>query len=204
MPRRASIARQTSINEKVLVDIKQSACNSRLKETGCNRLSTPRPSISVYGARRAVNGLAVFLKKAFSTGWPTAFAYKTTEAQYNELKQCLRAIPSFPLVAEYCQVWLLFAAEWWKREYAGGAWRWARSASRPDNPACPMSKPVATLAGHRQWLLTTEIRGRANAILDMSPLTVAHSCVYSRPLKAACLVSYEWCLSKRLMQPTPG
>ena len=54
------------------------------------------------------------------------FAYKTTEAQYNELKQCLRAVPSFAIgSADYCQVWLLFAAEWWKREYAGGAWRWA-------------------------------------------------------------------------------
>nr|WP_222932616.1 STY4851/ECs_5259 family protein [Pseudomonas sp. WS 5059] len=89
------------------------------------------------------------------------FAYKTTEAQYNELKQCLRAIPSFAVgSAEYCQVWLLFAAEWWKREYAGGAWRWAPlclAAGQPGMTHEQTSRHV--LAGHRQWQLTTEIRG---------------------------------------------
>ena len=89
------------------------------------------------------------------------FAYKTTEAQYNELKQCLRAIPSFAVgSAEYCQVWLLFAAEWWKREYAGGAWRWAPlclAAGQPGMTHEQTSRHV--MAGHRQWQLTTEIRG---------------------------------------------
>lgn len=89
------------------------------------------------------------------------FAYKTTEAQYNELKQCLRAVPGFTVGnADYCQVWLLFAAEWWKREYAGGAWRWAPlclAAGQPGMSHEQTSRHV--LAGHRQWQLTTEIRG---------------------------------------------
>ncbi|WP_230633444.1 STY4851/ECs_5259 family protein [Pseudomonas fluorescens] len=89
------------------------------------------------------------------------FAYKTTEAQYNELKQCLRAVPGFTVgSADYCQVWLLFAAEWWKREYAGGAWRWAPlclAAGQPGMSHEQTSRHV--LAGHRQWQLTTEIRG---------------------------------------------
>ena len=89
------------------------------------------------------------------------FAYKTTEAQYNELKQCLRAVPGFTVGnADYCQVWLLFAAEWWKREYAGGAWRWAPlclAAGQPGMSHEQTSRHV--LAGYRQWQLTTEIRG---------------------------------------------
>jgi hypothetical protein len=95
------------------------------------------------------------------------FAYKTTEAQYNELKQCLRAVPGFAIgSADYCQVWLLFAAEWWKREYAGGAWRWSPLCLAAGQPGMSHEQTSHhVLMGHSQWQLTTEIKGEGKRFI---------------------------------------
>lgn len=54
------------------------------------------------------------------------YAYKVTDEEYGQLKDLLcgadygRKCP-----AGFCAIWLIFASEWWKRDYTGGAWAWS-------------------------------------------------------------------------------
>jgi hypothetical protein len=61
------------------------------------------------------------------------FRYRTTASEYLELRDLLRqrlnelnGLPwKFRSFAE-CALFVLYSAEWWRREYAGGAWRWTK------------------------------------------------------------------------------
>ncbi|WGG51452.1 STY4851/ECs_5259 family protein [Rugamonas sp. DEMB1] len=58
------------------------------------------------------------------------FAYHLSDVEYADLKQALRAVSAASLGAlcdarSFKAAWFLFAAEWWKRCYAGGAWGWS-------------------------------------------------------------------------------
>jgi len=53
------------------------------------------------------------------------FAYKTSSEEFETLRHLLQSLPAGQHSSpRYPQAWLLFAAEWWKRDYPGGAWRW--------------------------------------------------------------------------------
>ncbi|WP_062788643.1 STY4851/ECs_5259 family protein [Aquitalea pelogenes] len=57
------------------------------------------------------------------------YRYRLTEAEFDSLAQLLnsRAQADIHLLAKqngFCACWFLFAAEWWRRQYAGGAWAW--------------------------------------------------------------------------------
>ncbi len=89
------------------------------------------------------------------------FAYKTTTDEYQSLVQVLSELTDHEREHQhhYAQTWLLFAAEWWKREYVGGAWRWA--------PLCnvvahkDLFNPTLQLLvknGRLQWNLNEEIK----------------------------------------------
>lgn len=51
------------------------------------------------------------------------FAYKASSDEFESLRLLLQQFPEINK-PYYPKAWLLFAAEWWKREYPGGAWRW--------------------------------------------------------------------------------
>lgn len=89
------------------------------------------------------------------------FAYKATTGEYQSLVQTLSELTDHEREHQhyYAQAWLLFAAEWWKREYVGGAWRWA--------PLCnviahkDLFHPTLQLLvknGRQQWNLNEEIK----------------------------------------------
>lgn len=59
------------------------------------------------------------------------FSYRTTKDEYAELRGILRdslaALQGAPWTLRSpskCACFVLYAAEWWRREYAGGPWRW--------------------------------------------------------------------------------
>lgn len=55
------------------------------------------------------------------------YAYKTTAEEYRHLRTFLQMHSRMGLShghIGYARAWLLFAAEWWRQEYAGGPWRW--------------------------------------------------------------------------------
>lgn len=57
------------------------------------------------------------------------YRYRLSVAEFDALAQLLknRACGDTTLLAKqrgFCACWLLYAAEWWKRCYAGGAWAW--------------------------------------------------------------------------------
>jgi len=84
------------------------------------------------------------------------FTYKATADEYRQLAELLSKTPLVETQsARYFQAWLLFAAEWWKREYAGGAWRWApvfEALQRPVPDYAQVQRAV--VEGRRAWHLT--------------------------------------------------
>lgn len=59
------------------------------------------------------------------------FRYRTSEAEYQQLKGLLTARFAALSGAAWrfdarteCALFVLYASEWWRREYAGGPWRW--------------------------------------------------------------------------------
>jgi hypothetical protein len=59
------------------------------------------------------------------------YSYRLDLAEYVSLKACLIeavAAGSVAVVAhrnyEFCALFVLYASEWWRREYIGGAWKW--------------------------------------------------------------------------------
>lgn len=68
----------------------------------------------------------------------------------------------------YPQAWLLFAAEWWKREYPGGAWRWGplcESAGQREFSHEKTRKLV--IEGHQQWRLQTAIKNEGKRFIGL-------------------------------------
>ena len=84
------------------------------------------------------------------------FAYKATADEYRQLVELLSHMPFVgPHSARYFQAWLLFAAEWWKREYAGGAWRWAPVFETLNRPVPEHAQvQFAVIEGRKTWALT--------------------------------------------------
>lgn len=84
------------------------------------------------------------------------FAYKATADEYQQLVELLTKTPrSETQSTRYFQAWLLFAAEWWKREYAGGAWRWAPVFDALHRPIPEYAQVQrAVMEGRRAWHLT--------------------------------------------------
>lgn len=59
------------------------------------------------------------------------FTYRTTGTEYLDLRRLfatqlerLRGAPWVPGSASECACFVLYASEWWRREYNGGPWRW--------------------------------------------------------------------------------
>lgn len=87
------------------------------------------------------------------------YAYKVIDDEYAQLKDHLKGVNC----GKHCQggfsaLWLLFASEWWKREYDGGAWAWsplfdAVAMHEPDQ----FAKQAWVEAASTYWKLADDI-----------------------------------------------
>ena len=71
------------------------------------------------------------------------YGYRLSEVEYQYLREALSLAAQFGRLDEVmvqmrgvCQLFVLYASEWWRREYSGGAWRWdpiiASIGGQPD------------------------------------------------------------------------
>ncbi|ECA4546823.1 hypothetical protein ELF01_24745, partial [Salmonella enterica subsp. enterica serovar Typhimurium] len=97
------------------------------------------------------------------------FAYKTSSEEFETLRQLLHGLNlgqhAHP---EYAQAWLLFAAEWWKREYPGGAWRWGPLCEAAGQRKVAHEKTRSlVIDGRRQWRLQTTIKSEGKRFIGL-------------------------------------
>lgn len=97
------------------------------------------------------------------------FAYKTSFEEFKDLSQLLQTLPEGQQVhPRYPLVWLLFAAEWWKREYPGGAWRWGPLCEAAGQRSLSHEKTrKLVIDGHRQWRLQTAIKSEGKRFIGL-------------------------------------
>lgn len=87
------------------------------------------------------------------------YAYKVTDDEYGQLKALLKGVDYGKKCPDgFSALWLLFASEWWKREYDGGAWAWtplfeAAAMNEPDQFAKQEWVESATVC----WKLADDI-----------------------------------------------
>lgn len=89
------------------------------------------------------------------------FAYKTTTEEYRQLAELLSATSRHAEdTAAYAQAWFLYAAEWWKRDYSGGAWAWGpvfHSLGRTAPDHAHIQELV--IKARKHWGLTGDLLG---------------------------------------------
>lgn len=97
------------------------------------------------------------------------FAYKTSSEEFETLRQLLQNLSSGQHAhSDYPKYWLLFAAEWWKREYPGGAWRWGPlcEAAGQRNISHEKTRNLV-IEGRRQWRLQTTIKSEGKRFIGL-------------------------------------
>ena len=97
------------------------------------------------------------------------FAYKTSSEEFETLRQLLHGlnVGQHPH-SEYAQAWLLFAAEWWKREYPGGAWRWGPLCEAAGQQGLPHDKTRRlVIDGRHLWRLQTAIKNEGKRFIGL-------------------------------------
>lgn len=107
------------------------------------------------------------------------FRYRATTADFLALREVLRCWLTFDMEADQLDphmagCFCLYAAEWWRREYAGGAWSWGgvlRSLGRdPDEPRARIylvaqrglaywRRPILKNSRRRTFLVTLAYEG---------------------------------------------
>lgn len=97
------------------------------------------------------------------------FAYKASLEEYEALRQLLNTLPAGQHTSSHFpQVWLLFAAEWWKREYSGGAWRWGPLCEAAGQQGLTHDKTrKLVIDGHRLWRLETAIKNEGKRFIGL-------------------------------------
>ena len=98
------------------------------------------------------------------------FRYRASQNEYHQLKDLLVARFTalsgapwrFDSRAE-CALFVLYASEWWRREYAGGAWRWHdifKSLTAAPYKVEPADRSTAVERGLYAWGLRPSADGR--------------------------------------------
>lgn len=97
------------------------------------------------------------------------FAYKTSLEEFETLRQVLQETPLGSITNPgYPQAWLLFAAEWWKRDYPGGAWRWGPLCEAAGLPGLTHEKTrKLVIDGSRLWRLQTAIKNEGKRFIGL-------------------------------------
>lgn len=89
------------------------------------------------------------------------FSYRTTNDEYATLRgllgetlAALRGAPWTLRTSRECACFVLYAAEWWRREYSGGPWRWKHildSIGRQPYRLDVLERTTAVEVGLRTW-----------------------------------------------------
>ena len=89
------------------------------------------------------------------------FSYRTTTDEYAALRgllaNTLAALQGAPWIpsrsSSECACFVLYAAEWWRREYAGGAWRWTTilDSIGPKYRLDVLARTTTVEAGLKAW-----------------------------------------------------
>lgn len=97
------------------------------------------------------------------------FAYKTSFEEFEVLRQLLQKLPAGQNINPcYPQAWLLFAAEWWKREYPGGAWRWGPLCEAAGQRGMTHDKTrKLVIDGRCLWRLQTDIKDEGKRFIGL-------------------------------------
>lgn len=97
------------------------------------------------------------------------FAYKTSSEEFESLRQLLQNLPAGQHTStRYPQAWLLFAAEWWKREYPGGAWRWGPLCEAAGQRELSHEKTrKLVIDGRGLWRLQTAIKNEGKRFIGL-------------------------------------
>lgn len=97
------------------------------------------------------------------------FAYKTSAEEFETLRQLLRSLSAKHQISpRYSQAWMLFAAEWWKREYPGGSWRWGPLCAAAGLHGLTHEKiRELVIAGRRLWRLQTTIKSEGKRFIGL-------------------------------------
>lgn len=97
------------------------------------------------------------------------FAYKTSSEEFEALRQLLQNLPGGQQVTpSYPLAWLLFAAEWWKREYPGGAWRWGPLCEAAGQRGLTHDKTrKLVIEGRYLWRLQTNIKNEGKRFIGL-------------------------------------
>lgn len=97
------------------------------------------------------------------------FAYKTSSEEFESLRQLLQNLPAGQhTTPHYPQTWLLFAAEWWKREYPGGAWRWGPLCEAAGQRGLTHDKTrKLVIDGRCLWRLQTAIKNEGKRFIGL-------------------------------------
>jgi hypothetical protein len=97
------------------------------------------------------------------------YAYRLGVDECRELKSALieavRISPTTTLLKNryFCGAFVLYAAEWWRRDYEGGAWRWSpilASIGLRDGAMSPNDRTDAVLSGFAFWALRPAREGK--------------------------------------------
>lgn len=97
------------------------------------------------------------------------FAYKTSSEEFEALCQLLKKTPYKKNISvRFSQVWLLFAAEWWKRKYSGGAWRWGPLTDLVGLNGLSYGQiRQMVIDGHSLWSLQTAIKKEGKRFIGL-------------------------------------
>lgn len=97
------------------------------------------------------------------------FAYKTSTEEFESLRHLLQNYADKVHLSKYYPAaWLLFAAEWWKRDYAGGAWRWGPLCEAAGLKSLSHDKiRNLVINGHQQWCLQTSIKTEGKRFIGL-------------------------------------
>lgn len=97
------------------------------------------------------------------------FAYKTSQDEFETLRQVLQSFSANQKNSSfYPQAWLLFAAEWWKREYPGGAWRWGPLCEAAGLQGLTHDKTrKLVIDGSTLWRLQTAIKNEGKRFIGL-------------------------------------
>ncbi|MFQ2260050.1 STY4851/ECs_5259 family protein [Aeromonas dhakensis] len=97
------------------------------------------------------------------------FAYKTSTDEFESLRRLLQNYADTVHLSKYYPAaWLLFAAEWWKRDYAGGAWRWGPLCEAAGLKSLSHDKiRNLVINGHQQWCLQTPIKTEGKRFIGL-------------------------------------
>jgi hypothetical protein len=95
------------------------------------------------------------------------YKYKMSEDEYNDLKSSLKFIStlnsnvtSLSLIRRWNMIFVIYGAEWWRREYEGGSWRWEtlfKSFGAESSKLQVQQRSEIIISGLRYWGLKVRL-----------------------------------------------